>query len=165
MQKNLQAKLKQIISNIYRTYKQEIDQVAIITEVTIPLMLATIATESLGNPKAIRYVSHLFAWGQDNKKLWHQYPDLPYDMPIHVTGNPRSDMLRPELKLFYEDEVKKILGIPENVRVSEFAEKVKASGGEIREQKQSIPGVGYLVMCKDSDGNTFGIMQVDDTAK
>lgn len=60
------------------------------------------------NPKAIRYVSHLFAWGQDNKELWHQYPDLPDNMPIHVTGNPRSDMLRLELQPFYEDEVEKI---------------------------------------------------------
>jgi surface carbohydrate biosynthesis protein len=60
------------------------------------------------NPKAIRYVSHLFAWGQDNKELWHQYPDLPDKLHIHVTGNPRSDMLRLELQPFYDDEVQKI---------------------------------------------------------
>jgi predicted enzyme related to lactoylglutathione lyase len=48
--------------------------------------------------------------------------------------------------------------------VDELTEKVKASGGEIRENKQTIPGVGYLVMCRDSEGNTFGIMQVDETA-
>jgi surface carbohydrate biosynthesis protein len=60
------------------------------------------------NSKAIRYVSHLFAWGQDNMELWHQYPDLPDNLPIHVTGNPRSDMLRLELQPFYEDEVEKI---------------------------------------------------------
>ena len=60
------------------------------------------------NPKAIRYVSHLFAWGQDNKALWKQYSDLPDNLPIHVTGNPRSDMLRLELQPFYEDEVEKI---------------------------------------------------------
>lgn len=60
------------------------------------------------NPKAIRYVSHLFAWGQDNKDLWLQYPDLPDNLPIHVTGNPRSDMLRPEVQPFYEDEMEKI---------------------------------------------------------
>ena len=58
------------------------------------------------NPKAIRYVSHLFAWGPDNAELWRQYPDLPDHMPIHVTGNPRSDMLRPELHRFYEEEKK-----------------------------------------------------------
>ena len=60
------------------------------------------------NPRAMRYVSHLFAWGQDNMELWHQYPDLPDNLPIHVTGNPRSDMLRLELQPFYEDEVEKI---------------------------------------------------------
>jgi surface carbohydrate biosynthesis protein len=56
------------------------------------------------SPTAIRYNSHLFAWGEDNAELWRQYPDIPTDMPIHVTGNPRSDMLRPELRFFYDSE-------------------------------------------------------------
>ena len=60
------------------------------------------------SPVAIRYNSHLFAWGEDNAELWRQYPDLPPDMPIHVTGNPRSDMLRPELRSFYEPEAEEI---------------------------------------------------------
>jgi surface carbohydrate biosynthesis protein len=57
------------------------------------------------HPSAIRYVSHLFAWGQDNADLWRRYPHLPAGIPIHVTGNPRSDMLRPELHGYYADEV------------------------------------------------------------
>jgi surface carbohydrate biosynthesis protein len=60
------------------------------------------------SPTAIRYNSHLFAWGEDNAELWRQYPDIPDDMPIHVTGNPRSDMLRPELRSFYETEAEEI---------------------------------------------------------
>jgi surface carbohydrate biosynthesis protein len=60
------------------------------------------------SPIAIRYNSHLFAWGEDNAELWRQYPDLPPDMPIHVTGNPRSDMLRPDLRSFYEPEAEKL---------------------------------------------------------
>jgi surface carbohydrate biosynthesis protein len=59
------------------------------------------------DPKAIKYVSHLFAWGENNAQLWRQYPYLPDGMPIHVTGNPRSDMLRPELRPFYQKEVDK----------------------------------------------------------
>jgi surface carbohydrate biosynthesis protein len=65
------------------------------------------------SPVAIRYNSHLFAWGEDNAELWRQYPDLPADMPIHVTGNPRCDMLRPELRPFYKleaEEIRKICG-------------------------------------------------------
>lgn len=49
--------------------------------------------------------------------------------------------------------------------VDEFAERVKACGGEIREKKQTIPGVGYLVMCLDTEGNTFGIMQINQSVK
>ena len=57
------------------------------------------------HPKAIRHVSHLFAWGPDNVELWKQYPHLPHDLPIHSVGNPRADMLRPEMHPFYKDEV------------------------------------------------------------
>ncbi|UCD77131.1 MAG: hypothetical protein JSW26_17080 [Desulfobacterales bacterium] len=57
------------------------------------------------HPEAIKLVSHLFAWGQDNAEMWQQYPHLPQDVPIHVTGNPRNDMLRPEMHSFYEKEV------------------------------------------------------------
>jgi surface carbohydrate biosynthesis protein len=57
------------------------------------------------DPSAIRYVSHLFAWGKENVELWRQYPNLPDSMPIHITGNPRSDMLRPELRSYYNDDV------------------------------------------------------------
>ena len=60
------------------------------------------------SPTAIRYNSHLFAWGEDNAELWRQYPDLPPEMPIHVTGNPRSDMLRPDLRSYYEPEAEEL---------------------------------------------------------
>jgi len=57
------------------------------------------------HPAAIRYVTHLFAWGEENAELWRQYPHLPPAIPIHVTGNPRSDLLRPELHAYYADEI------------------------------------------------------------
>jgi surface carbohydrate biosynthesis protein len=57
------------------------------------------------HPDAIQQVSHLFAWGPDNVELWRQYPHLPTNLPIHSVGNPRIDMLRPEMQPFYEDEV------------------------------------------------------------
>ena len=58
------------------------------------------------SPVAISYISHLFAWGEDNADLWRRYSHLPADLPIHVTGNPRNDMLRPELLAFYDDQVR-----------------------------------------------------------
>jgi surface carbohydrate biosynthesis protein len=60
------------------------------------------------SPAALECVSHLFAWGEDNAELWRQYPDLPAGLPIHITGNPRNDLLRPEIQTFYNDVVKKV---------------------------------------------------------
>ena len=57
------------------------------------------------HPAAIRYVSHLFAWGEENAELWRQYPELPRGIPIHVTGNPRSDMLRTQMHPYYATDV------------------------------------------------------------
>lgn len=45
----------------------------------------------------------------------------------------------------------------------EAAKKVIEAGGKIREQKKVIPGAGYLVMCRDTEGNTFGLMQIDES--
>ena len=58
--------------------------------------------------EAIQYVSHLFAWGQENVELWRQYPHLPESTPIHITGNPRGDLLRPELHAYFEQDVQRL---------------------------------------------------------
>ncbi len=60
------------------------------------------------SPVAMRMVSHFFAWGEDSAELWRQYPRFPAGTPVHVTGNPRCDLLRPELHAFYEADVRNI---------------------------------------------------------
>ncbi len=60
------------------------------------------------SPDALQYVSHLFAWGEDNVRLWREYPDLPSKLTIHITGNPRGDLLRLEMRSLYENEVEHI---------------------------------------------------------
>jgi surface carbohydrate biosynthesis protein len=57
---------------------------------------------------AVKQVSDLFAWGENNAELWRQYPELPDGMPIHITGNPRGDLLRPEIRNFYDQDVANI---------------------------------------------------------
>jgi surface carbohydrate biosynthesis protein len=60
------------------------------------------------SPASLECVSHLFAWGEDNAELWRQYPNLPAGIPIHITGNPRNDLLRSEIRPFYKNEVQNI---------------------------------------------------------
>jgi len=38
-------------------------------------------------------------------------------------------------------------------------EKVKASGGQIDGEKNTIPGIGDFVYCLDTEGNRFGMLQ------
>jgi len=45
------------------------------------------------------------------------------------------------------------------------AEKIKAAGGEVLGPKMAVQGVGYMSYCKDTEGNIFGIMQMDPKAK
>jgi len=59
-------------------------------------------------PLGLRYVSHLFAWGEDNAELWRQYPELPIGMPIHVTGNPRGDLLRPKMRALFDKDAEEL---------------------------------------------------------
>ena len=41
-------------------------------------------------------------------------------------------------------------------------EAVKANGGVILKEKYEIPGVGWFVTAKDTEGNRFGLMQATD---
>jgi surface carbohydrate biosynthesis protein len=58
------------------------------------------------SPIAIRHASQLFAWGPDNEALWRRYPELPDELPIHVTGNARFDLLRPGLRGYFDSEAR-----------------------------------------------------------
>ncbi|HEY5658781.1 MAG TPA: surface carbohydrate biosynthesis protein [Myxococcota bacterium] len=59
------------------------------------------------SPKALRRVSRLFAWGEDDAQLFRDYPDYP-GTPIDVTGNPRIDLIRPDARHYFDDEVAEI---------------------------------------------------------
>jgi predicted enzyme related to lactoylglutathione lyase len=48
--------------------------------------------------------------------------------------------------------------------VDEFAKKIAEAGGEVLAPKIAIPGVGFFQYCQDTEGNTFGIMQYDESA-
>ncbi|MDD3654285.1 MAG: VOC family protein [Desulfotomaculaceae bacterium] len=45
------------------------------------------------------------------------------------------------------------------VDIEEFMEKIRKAGGKVLTEKMTIPGVGYVAYCQDTEGNTFGIIQ------
>ena len=46
----------------------------------------------------------------------------------------------------------------------EYVRKIEAAGGRVVAPKMPVPGVGWLAYCHDSEGNTFGVIQMDEAA-
>lgn len=59
------------------------------------------------SPDAGRFISGLFAWGPENEKLWRSNSQLD-GSKIYLTGNPRGDLLRPELLPYFEIESQRL---------------------------------------------------------
>jgi predicted enzyme related to lactoylglutathione lyase len=54
------------------------------------------------------------------------------------------------------------------ISISSFEDavkKIRAAGGGILGPKMAVPNVGYMTYCKDTEGNIFGIMQMDPEAE
>jgi predicted enzyme related to lactoylglutathione lyase len=49
--------------------------------------------------------------------------------------------------------------------VDTYADNVVKGGGQIVVPEVAVPGVGWLIYCKDTEGNVFGMMQNDRNAK
>jgi predicted enzyme related to lactoylglutathione lyase len=49
--------------------------------------------------------------------------------------------------------------------VDEFTKKVVEAGGTVMVPKRPVPGQGYLAYCIDPEGNVFGVMELDPSAK
>ena len=47
----------------------------------------------------------------------------------------------------------------------DYKNRIEKSGGTIESPKITVPGVGYMYMFKDTEGNKLGIMQEDENAK
>jgi surface carbohydrate biosynthesis protein len=56
------------------------------------------------DPTTFNRAAILYAWGHDNAEVWRRFRGYS-DTPIVEAGNPRMDMLRPEVRGFYSPEV------------------------------------------------------------
>lgn len=48
--------------------------------------------------------------------------------------------------------------------IEEYSKKIEENGGKILTSKMAVPEMGYLVVCKDPENNTFGLWKEDPTA-
>lgn len=49
--------------------------------------------------------------------------------------------------------------------VDDYSSKVKDLGGKVLSPKHAVPGMGYFVLCQDTENNNFAIWETDSSAK
>lgn len=113
-------------------------------------------------PRAIRFYTELFGWAFEK---WG-----PEDYWLLRTGSgergidgglmPRRGPRPPEGAPL--NAYACTIDVPD---VDASAAKVEALGGKTVVPKAPIPGVGWLVYCRDTEGNLFGMLQPDPAAK
>ena len=88
----------------------------------------------------------------------------PIEYWLIMTGNEKEPGIDGGLS-------KRTEGLPSTVNtidvpsLDEYIKKVKSNGGIITRPKMAVPGVGWMAYFKDTEGNVFGMMQNDPSAK
>ncbi len=104
--------------------------------------------------KAIDFYSNVFGWKFEK---W----EGPMDYWIVRTGDgPGIDG-----GLARKEHVPPSVNTIDVKDLDKAVEAVKENGGEILTEKMPIPGVGWMAYFRDSEGNAFGMIQNDESAK
>lgn len=116
------------------------------------------------DPEALgKFYSELFAW------TINRWGDAPYwligtgakDQPGIDGGLLKRNGPRPA----EGQSVNAFVCTVEVASVDEYLARAQSLGGGVAVPKMPIPTVGWLAYAKDPDGNIFGLMQPDPTAK
>jgi predicted enzyme related to lactoylglutathione lyase len=102
--------------------------------------------------RAKAFYSSLFGWKIEGIQ------GMDYAM-IDVFGAPGGGMMK---RMHPDQQITDYIGVPS---VDEYAAKVEKLGGKIIVPKKAVPGMGYFVICMDTENNSFGIWEMSPTAK
>ncbi|HYW68885.1 MAG TPA: VOC family protein [bacterium] len=110
-----------------------------------------------GPEKLVKFYENVFGW---TVRKW----DGPLDYWLVMTGPEDQEGIDGGIARRGKGEAGVInsIDVPD---VDKFIAKIEGAGGTVIVPKRAIPGVGYLAYCKDTEGNTFCIMQEDTSVK
>lgn len=102
--------------------------------------------------RAKNFYSKLFGWKIEGMQ------GMDY-MMIDTYGAPGGGMMK---RVHPDQQITDYIGVPS---VDEYAAKVEMLGGKVMVPKKAVPGMGYFVICMDTENNSFGIWEWDPKAK
>jgi predicted enzyme related to lactoylglutathione lyase len=107
--------------------------------------------------RAVKFYEKVFGW---KIKKW----EGPVEYYLISTGKETEPGIDGGLSRRTESEPSTVNTIDVS-SVDEFIKKVEANGGKIIRPKRAVIGVGYMAYFEDPEGNVFGIMETDESAK
>ncbi|HEY7507872.1 MAG TPA: VOC family protein [Nitrososphaera sp.] len=107
--------------------------------------------------RAIKFYETVFGW---KFQKW----DGPMEYYMATTGDDKEPGINGGISKKGESGMPNMntIGVPD---VEQFSKKVQGGGGKVLQPKTSILGVGWFATCQDTEGNIFGIIQQDTSAK
>jgi predicted enzyme related to lactoylglutathione lyase len=106
--------------------------------------------------RAVKFYENVFGW---KSSKW----DGPFDYYLVSTGkSPEHGIDGGITKRRAKEQTTNTIGVDS---VDQYAAKIREAGGQITMPKSAIPGIGWLVMALDSEGNAFGIIESDPSAQ
>ena len=106
--------------------------------------------------RAVKFYTDVFNWKIEK---WAG----PVDYWLVTTGGEGEPGI--DGAIMGRSEQNKVTNTIDVPSVDDFVNKIIASGGKVVMPKTPVPGVGYMAYFQDTEGNTFGLMQQDESAK
>jgi predicted enzyme related to lactoylglutathione lyase len=107
--------------------------------------------------RAIKFYNIVFGW---QIKKW----EGPFEYWEFKTGEPNEPGIDGGLakRSKPEESLTPFINVPS---VDDYASKIEANGGKVIQSRTAIPGVGYMLVFKDTENNRLGLMELDQSAK
>lgn len=113
---------------------------------------------SVDNPeRAVKFYRTVFGW---KTQKWKG----PMDYWLITTGDPKVPGIDGAFQRRTEG-IPSIVNIIAAKQIDRTLELIVKAGGRVANPKTAVPGVGWTAYCADPEGNLFGLMQDDPTAK
>ena len=111
-------------------------------------------------PRAIKFYTDVFGWKIEK---WGA-PGSTMDYWLATTGEKAEPGIDGALapRNEYRQPVVNSISVPS---ADGSMAKIREAGGQVLTPKMPIPNVGWFALCKDTEGNVFGIMQPDPAAR
>jgi predicted enzyme related to lactoylglutathione lyase len=122
--------------------------------------------------RAKKFYSNLFGWkmekwpGTDNKdNSSSSSSNMEYWMISTTDSKGNKASIGGGMMKRQDNHHQQITNFIDVNSVDEYLSKIEKLGGKVVVSKMAVPGMGYFAVCHDTENNSFGIWESDESAK